>query len=112
MKTVLHLTSDDEGDWGHAIRSASLLSSHSDLPHEDVALVPHRHGLGVILPESPLAADVNDLIAQGVTIRAGATCFDALGVPREALPGVKIVPSGVSEVVKLQENGYHYVKIP
>lgn len=112
MKTILHLTSNDEGDWGHAIRSASLLSRHADLEHEDVTLLPHRHGIKVILPDSPLATEVSDLIDQGVTVKAGASCFEALDVPREALSGVQIVPSGVAEVVKLQSEGYNYVKIP
>lgn len=93
MRTVLHLTSDDEGDWGHAIRSSSLLNRHDDLPHEDVTLVPHRHGIKVILPGSPLASEVSDLIDQGVTVKAGASCFDALGVPREGLPGSRSSPA-------------------
>ena len=112
MKTVLHLTSNDEGDWGHAIRSASLLSQHTDLEHKDVTLLPHRYGIKVILPDSPLGPEVSDLIDQSVTVKAGASCFEALGVPREALSGVQIVPSGVTEVVKLQSEGYNYVKIP
>jgi len=33
-------------------------------------------------------------------------------LPREALPGVEVVPSGVSELVRLQSEGYSYVKIP
>jgi intracellular sulfur oxidation DsrE/DsrF family protein len=45
-------------------------------------------------------------------MKADASCFDALDVHREALPGVEIVPSGVAEVVRLQSEGYNYVKIP
>ena len=112
METLLHLTSDDEGDWGHAIRSASLLVRHDELRHDDVTLLPHRRGIKLVLPTSPLAADVADLLEQDVTVKAGATCFDALGEPREALDGVEIVPSGVAEVVRLQAAGYLYVKIP
>ena len=66
----------------------------------------------MILPDSPLAAEVADLVEQGVTIKAGRTCFEALEVPLETLPGVDLVPSGVSEVVKLQSTGYNYVKVP
>ena len=112
MKTVLHLTSDDEGDWGHAVRSASLLHHHDDLRHEDIALVPHRHGVKVLLPESPFSTEISELITEGVTVKAGASCFEALGVPRKTLPGVEVVPSGVAEVVRLQSEGYNYVKIP
>ena len=112
MNTVLHLTSENKGDWGHAIRCSSLLYSNDDLIHEDVTLVPHRHGIKVILPDSPFASEIAELLDQGVAVKAGASCFDALGVPRESLPGVEIVSSGVIEVVRLQSEGYNYVKIP
>lgn len=112
MRTLLHITSDDEGDFGHAIRYASLLNQHDELSHEDVTLLPHRRGVRSVAPNSPLGEDIADLIELGVSIKAGATCFDANDLPREALPDVEIVPSGVSEVVRLQSRGYNYVKIP
>jgi hypothetical protein len=71
-----------------------------------------RRAVRLVVPDSPLADDVADLIDRRITVSAGATCFDALDLPREALPGVGIVPSGVSEVVRLQSEGYNYVRIP
>lgn len=112
MKTLLHVTSDEEVHFGHAIRAAALLEQDEELSHDDVTLLPHRWGVRLVTPDSPLAADVRDLIEQGVTVKAGATCFDANDLPRDALPGVEIVPSGTREVVRLQAAGYNYVKIP
>ncbi|WP_080505251.1 DsrE family protein [Halorubrum aethiopicum] len=112
MKTVLHITSGDEGHFQHAIRCASLLSQHEDLLHEAVTLLPHRGGIRLVAANSPLSEDIQELIEHGVTIKAGSSCFDAHELPREALPGVEIVPSGVSELVRLQSEGYNYVKIP
>lgn len=112
MKTVLHLTSDDPADWGHALRSAGLLATHTDLHHEDVVLLPHHRGIGLVSPTSAMADEVAELLHTGMTILAGATCFDATDRPREALPGVEIVDSGVSEIVRRQADGYHQVKIP
>lgn len=112
MNTLLHLTSDDADDWRHAMRSAALLCQHDDLVHENVTLLPHRHAIGLVLPSSRFAGDIGELLEDGVTVRAGATCFDARGVAREALPGVEIVPSGVAAVVGLQAEGFNYVKIP
>ena len=112
MRTLIHLTGPDEADWGHALRSARLLRGHDDLVHDDVVLLPHRAGVRLVAPDSPLADEVGDALAAGVAVRAGATCFDALGLPRAPLDGVDLVPSGVAEVVRLQARGYHYVKVP
>lgn len=112
MKTVVHITSDDEGHFQHAIRCASLLAHHDDLPHENVTLLPHRRGIMLVSADSHLSEDIEELLEQGVIIKAGSTCFDAHQLPRKALPGVEIVPSGVSELVRLQSEGYNYVKIP
>ena len=112
MKTLLHLTSDEEVHVGHAIRAAALLGRNEELSHDDVTLLPHRWGVKLVTPDSPLADDIAELIEHGITVKAGATCFDANDLSREALPGVEIVPSGTLEVVKLQSEGYYYVKIP
>lgn len=112
MKTLIHLTSDNEADVGHALRSSSLLLNHDDLSHEAVVLLPHRWGVKSFTPDSPLIDKIIDVIEQGVTVRAGATCFDANDLPRVAIDGIEIVPSGISEVVRLQSEGYNYLKIP
>lgn len=112
MKTLIHVTSDVDGDLAHALRSSLLLLNHEELPHEDVTVLPHRQAVRVVVPGSSLADDVREALEQGVTVTVGATCLDALGLPRETLTGVNIVPSGVSEVVRLQAAGYNYVKIP
>ena len=112
MRTLIHLTSRDEGDWGHALRSARLLREHDQLVHGDVVLLAHREGVWLVVPDSPLADGVADLLDAGASVRAGVTCFDARDLPRAALEGVDLVPSGVAEVVRLQDWGYHYVKVP
>jgi intracellular sulfur oxidation DsrE/DsrF family protein len=112
MRTVVHITSDDDGHFQHAMRCVSLLAQHDKLPHEDATLLPHRSGVRLVAADSALSEDIRELTERGVSIKAGATCFDAHQLPREALPGVEIVPSGVSELVRLQSQGYNYVKVP
>lgn len=94
------------------MRCVSLLSQHDELTHETVTLLPHRNAVRLVAPDSPYDSDVRELLEREVSVTAGATCFDANDLPREALPGVEIVPSGVSELVRLQSEGYNYVKIP
>lgn len=112
MKTVLHITSDEESHFKHAIRCASLLCQHDELLHQDVTILPHRRGIRLVSADSPLSEDIQEVVEQGVRIKAGSTCFDANNLPHKAVSGVEIVPSGVSELVRLQSEGYNYVKIP
>ncbi len=112
MKTLIHLTSENEGDAGHALRSASLMLNHDELSPEDVVVLPHRWGVKLFTPDSPLADRILNVLEKGVTVKLGATCFDANDLPREAIEGIEIVPSGVSESVRLQSEGDNYVKIP
>ena len=112
MKTVIHLTSDDEDDWGHAVRSARQLAANEWLAHDDLTLLPHRAGVRIVSPDSTHAAAVRELIDQGVTVTVGESCLDALDMRRRTLEGVETVSSGVTELVRLQSDGYNYVKIP
>ncbi|MEF8852750.1 MAG: DsrE family protein [Haloarculaceae archaeon] len=111
MDTVLHLTSDAEHHCGHALQSARLLREHDEPVHDAVVLLAHRTGARLVTTDSPTASDLADLVEDGVGIVVGRSCLDALGLPGETVPGVEVVSSGVSELVRLQFEGYDYVKI-
>lgn len=112
MDAVVHLTSDSPEDVDFALRCAAALRGNEDLALDDVTLLAHRDAIRLVADDSLDGDRVSDLVDRGVTVRAGATCFDARGLPRAALPGVELVPSGVAELVRLQSEGYHYVKVP
>ncbi|SFR47782.1 DsrE family protein [Halogeometricum limi] len=113
MKAVVHLTSSAEADREFALRCAAALRRNEELSVEDVTILAHRDGISLVTADAAERDAVAELVEDGVTVKAGATCFDARDVPRsEALPGVELVPSGVGELVRLQSAGYHYVKVP
>ncbi|MFC7096247.1 DsrE family protein [Halobaculum marinum] len=112
MNTVIHLTSDDPDDWGHAVRSANMLASNEWLAHDDLTLLAHRTGARIVAPDSTHADEVRDLLDRGVTVTVGESCLDSLNVRHGTIDGVETVSSGVTELVRLQSAGYNYVKIP
>lgn len=112
MKTVVHLTGEAPADRDFALRCAAALRRNEALGPPVVVLLAHRDGVRLVTPDSPDRERVADLIDAGVVVRAGATCLDARDLPRETLSGVELVPSGVSELVRLQSEGHEYVKVP
>lgn len=112
MKAVIHLTSDSDADREFAMRCATALRNNDALGVEAVTLLAHRDGVWLVTDDSPAKDAVTGLLERGVTIKAGGTCLDARNIPRTVLPGVELVSSGVSELVRLQAEGYHYVKVP
>ena len=112
VNTVIHLTSDDGDDWGHAIRSARQLVDNEWLAHDGVTLLPHRAGVRIVARDSTHADEVRDLLDRGVAVTVGESCLDALDLRGDTLAGVETVSSGVTELVRLQSEGHNYVKIP
>lgn len=112
MNAVVHLTGDSPADRDFALRCAAALRRNESLGPPAVTLLAHRDGVRLVAPDSPERGRVADLIDAGVAVRAGATCLDARDLPREVLSGVELVSSGVSELVRLQSEGYQYVKVP
>ncbi|WP_277555524.1 DsrE family protein [Halobaculum limi] len=112
MNTVIHLTTAEEADCSHAVRSARLLAGHEWLDHDAVTLLLHRTGARLAGPDSPFADDVADLLTRGVSVTVGESCLRRLGLTGETLAGVDTVSSGVAELVRLQSEGFNYVKIP
>lgn len=112
MNALVHLTSDSVEDRDFARLCTDLLKQNDALELEDVTLLAHRDGVWLVTEDSPQKDEVTELIEQGVTVKAGASCLDARDLPRDVVPGVELVPSGVVELVRLQSKGYHYVKVP
>ncbi|WP_254272370.1 DsrE family protein [Haloarcula marina] len=113
MYAFVHLTSNDEADRQHALRSVTVLGANESLALDDVTLLLHRDAVEMVRPDAPDREWLVDLVADDLTAVVGETCLDARDIAHEDVPdGVELVDSGVSEVVRLQSAGYHYVKIP
>ena len=112
MKAVIHLTSNAADDVDFALACASVLGRIEPSGIEVVSLSIHRDGIRLVTPNSPRRNEVSELVDRDITILAGGTCFDARDLPREVVPGVELVESGDTELLRLQSVGYRYAKVP
>jgi len=114
MSTVFHFSAGTD-EQKHAIANVSNLLGDGSVNLGDVALVANGAGIKLVsTAESKHVADLQGLLAKGVSVYACENSMAAFGLSRSDLvSGVQPVPSGVGQLTKLQAGqGYAYVKTP
>lgn len=86
-------------------------------PTVKIVVVTHSNGVNFLLEGAedkngnPYSVPVAELSAKGVEFRVCKITLERMKIdPKKALPEAKLVPSGVVEVTKLQQEGYAYLK--
>jgi len=115
QRVVIHVTSDESGDWRTALRNlANLVRDDSvSTPPRMMRLVVNGPAVRFLLASAPEADRVGTMIDNGVTVCACENSLDRFGHEGGALAeGVETIPSGVAEVVRTQHRGATYLKLP
>ncbi len=76
-----------------------------------VEMVANGPGISAVTSGSTVTADVAALLARGVIVLGCANSLSARGLtPADVLPGVRVVPAGISHLVRRQHEGWAYVR--
>ena len=112
---VVHITSDTVSDWQMALRNLQNLVRDSSVstPPAEMQVVVNGPAVRFLLASSPDAPKITKMLTAGVTV---SVCSNSLSLfdhdPTAVTEGVTIVNSGVAEVVRAQQQGTHYLKLP
>jgi uncharacterized protein len=110
-RVVFGLTSTDESDWKltmHNIRS--LLKALAPEPVE-IEVVAYGPGINFLKADTPELSDIKEFQAQHVHFMACANAMKGAHLTQaDLIPGAEVVPAGIAEVVKKQEEGWTYIK--
>lgn len=109
---LLHVDSDDPKILMLALNNAA--NYRNGLPGETfrMALVANGPAVKLLTGEhADLAARGAELAAMGLDIRVCANALKGNGIkPEQLWPGCRVVPAGVVEIVRLQREGFAYIK--
>lgn len=109
---VLHVDSDEPKVLNLALNNAA--NYKNGLPGESFRMVLVANGPAVTLftaDHAELAARGAELAAMGLDIRLCANALKSHGIASDALwPDSHVVPAGVVEIVRLQREGFAYIK--
>jgi hypothetical protein len=115
IKTVYHLSEGLE----QATVALRYIRNHlSADPKAKIVVVAHASGVDFLLEgaedknKNPYNVAVEDLSMQGVEFRVCELTLQSRGIDKaKLLPEVKVVPSGVVEIARLQaREGYAYIR--
>ena len=109
---VLHVDSDNPGTLALAFTNAA--NYRAALPGGTFKMVLVANGPAVKLftrGEEALAAQGEDIATQGLEIRLCNNALTKFGIdPAQIWDCATVVPAGVVELVRLQNEGYSYIK--
>lgn len=96
----------------HAAVLRNIANLHAELDDgSEVELVVHGPGLGAATRTAAHAQQLTELLSSGVSVAACANTMRAQQLGPEALlPGVRIVPAGVAQLVRRQRQGWAYLR--
>ncbi len=114
VKVVYHI--DEGGE-----KAAALLRNvrnHLDAdPQAKIVVVAHAAGIDFLLDGAkdrngnPYDATIDTLESRGVEFRVCRNTLESRHIdPKRVIPEATIVPSGVAEIARLEQEGYVYLK--
>jgi intracellular sulfur oxidation DsrE/DsrF family protein len=113
-KIVLQVSEDGAPRWNLALNNASNLLDYWGQGKVRIVVVAYGPGLKMLFANSPVAARLQSLDAEGVEFDA---CHETmLGLKRrtghlpDLVPQAAVVPGGVVRIMQLEENGFDYIK--
>lgn len=112
---VVHITSGEDSDWQMALRNlVNLVQDESvSTPPESMRVVVNGPAVEFFMATAPDADKVTRMAESGVDIVICENTLDRFDYSADALAdGVTTIPSGVAEVVRVQQRGATYLKLP
>ena len=109
-KVVIQFTDSDSLSQASAL--GQIKNIRTDLPDTDIELVCHGPGLDLLIKnKSRVSAQINEWKGKGVTFAACNNTMRRRGVkPEDLLPEATVIPSGMTQLIKRQEEGWSYAK--
>jgi len=110
VKVVIHVTNGHKRTYQAALNyTYSLRDEYGD--NVDIQIVANGSGIGLVNSNNNYTDEIQSLIKKGVKVSACNTTVKIMRNFRKLpiIEGVKFVPTGVVEVIKLQKKGYLYL---
>jgi len=110
-RVLFALTSPEEADWRLTLNNVRNLISGVAPEPVDIEVVTYGPGIAFLKKDGPDAGNIQKLESAHVHFVA---CGNAMKKEQleaaDLVPGVEIVPAGIVEVMRKQEQGWTYIK--
>lgn len=111
-RVVFQVTLDGEDNWNKVLNQIENLKKGFAPDKVEIEVVTHGDAGGFVLSKNTAVSErIQKIEATGVQFALCANTQKKNNIKAEEItPGVTIVPAGIVEVIKRQEEGWSYVK--
>jgi len=110
-RVVFHLDEAGAEKFESVLRNVSHLIDDLGADQTKVELVAHGPGIDLLVKESPYPEKVRKLQNRGVIMVACHNTLQQQSLTEDdLLPDVTVVPAGIGEIVRRQQQGWQYVR--
>jgi intracellular sulfur oxidation DsrE/DsrF family protein len=111
MQTAFHLTSGDEEHQDTVLTIAENLSNDETIEMDDIAVVAQAEGIDPFTKGGTHSDTVRELLDAGIEFKACSNTLDLMDLEDgDLVDGVETVSSGASELTRLQDDGWAYLR--
>lgn len=111
MKTIIHLSTHDDQAFDGGLSNIENLVNDAETDMDEIAFIVNGSGVKRLTPNSRFADRLKRCMDHGVAVKA---CSNSLEEHRiddaQLLDGVETVSAAVSELSRLQDKGYAYIR--
>ena len=109
LRAVIHV--DETGKWPVAAANVANLLRDAGENGVQAAVLANGEAVEALRPGGDLAPALEQLAEKGVEVLACRNSLRSLNMAEEDLPGfVRVVPAGITELVRRQQEGWSYVR--
>jgi intracellular sulfur oxidation DsrE/DsrF family protein len=110
-KVVFQVSDADAKKWNLALNNAKNVQQEFGKGNVDVEIVVYGPGIGMLKLESEVGTRVDQAVGDGVKVVACENTMKGQKLTKaDMLPSAAYVPGGVIELMKLQKEGWAYIR--
>jgi intracellular sulfur oxidation DsrE/DsrF family protein len=110
-RVVLQVSDDDPAKWSLTLNNAKNLQTALGADKVEIQVIAYGPGIQMLKFDSPMGNRIREAAAAQVKVSACEVTMRSQKLGKEdMLPGISFVPSGVTEILRLQQQGYIYIK--
>lgn len=110
-RALFQVTDNDPARWNMILNNMANLREGVGAEGAEIELVAYGPGLLMLRADSPVRQRIAAALKSGVKINACQNTMEAMKLaPADMVPDIGVVPSGVVEVMKKQQQGWAYIR--
>jgi intracellular sulfur oxidation DsrE/DsrF family protein len=111
LKVVFQVSDNDSGKWNLTLNNAFNAQREFGADKIDIEIVAYGPGINMLKFDSSVSGRIMEALQKGIRIEACQNTMRGMKLtPKDMLPNIGYVPSGVGEIIMKEQEGYAYIR--